>query len=215
MRMIGKIPEGLLNLYGDDDWILSLYLRLRWRLCPFEKIEQLLPKSGRLLDLGCGYGILSNYMALKSRTREVIGIDRSVKRITVAAGSSSEKGNPAFIRCDITELESGLVDGIVLTDFLHHIDYQNQASLLSRCRELLKEDGVLVILEVDNRPLIKYIITLLIDKILNVPDKIYYRDNGTFTKVLREAGFAVTSYAADEGLPLSDRIYVCTRKERA
>src|SRR3989344_4651953 len=119
--MIGPIPKDLENLYDKADWRQKLYVKLRWRLCPFEEVEKYVPQKGKILDLGCGYGILANFLILKSKEREVLGIDGSAERIAVANLSIGDRKNIRFFSQDIKDVAPGSCRGVAMTDFLHHI----------------------------------------------------------------------------------------------
>lgn len=74
------IPTFLYQLYSKSKLWIKIYIKLRWQLCPFEKIERLIPKKARVIDIGCGFGLLANYLALTSEDRAAVGIDFFQKR---------------------------------------------------------------------------------------------------------------------------------------
>ncbi len=63
--MLDRIPPELFRFYSHQGLRVSLYAYLRWRLCPFEEIESHIPKEGKIIDVGCGYGLLAKYMILR------------------------------------------------------------------------------------------------------------------------------------------------------
>ncbi len=128
--MLSRIPLQLLERYKPLSAWESFYLRTRWRLCPFETVESHVPRKGRILDFGCGYGMLSNFLALKSPGRQVLGIDLNEARIEVAKRSS--KGHPevSFQLGDVRDFQGIPFDAVVMTDVLHHIDEDNVRVLL-------------------------------------------------------------------------------------
>ena len=78
------IPYSVYRLYAQSRPSVRIYAKLRWMLCPFKEIEALIPKKANIVDVGCGFGLLANYIAVMSENREILGIDFSVRRIQVA-----------------------------------------------------------------------------------------------------------------------------------
>ncbi len=44
----------------------KLFLHLRWWLTPYERMAVYVPKTGKVLDIGCGHGLLAMEMALSA-----------------------------------------------------------------------------------------------------------------------------------------------------
>lgn len=211
--MIGKIPKELKNLYHRADWTAKLYLELRWRVCPCEEIEKYVPKKGKILDLGSGYGILANFLVLKSEEREVIGIDLSSKRINVAKLSLGNRKNIEFFNQDIKDVALKFCDGVVMTDFLHHIPPAVSQDLFKFIYKKLSPGGKLVIEEVDNVPRWKFFFSFFIDVILNIGEPLYNRPALEWKKILEDFGFRVKIVPAHQGFFLSPVLLICSKDE--
>jgi len=212
--VLSRIPLQLLDRYRPLSTWESFYLRTRWRLCPFELVDSHVPKRGRVLDFGCGYGMLSNFLALKSPGRTVVGIDLNSERIEVAKRSA--KGHPevSFRLGDIRDFQGIPFDAVVMTDVLHHIDEDKVRVLLRIIHSCLSDNGILVVLDVDRSPLRKFYTTYLIDRLLNLTRSLHYRSKEVLVHLLEGSGFQVRHVVpADQDLPLSDVIYLC-RKEK-
>jgi len=212
--VLSRIPIRLLERYRPLSIWESFYLRTRWRLCPFELVESHVPQKGRILDFGCGYGMLSNFLSLKSADRQVLGIDLNRARVEVAKRSS--KGHPevSFQLGDVRDFQGIPFDAVVMTDVLHHIDDDDVRVLLRIIHSCLSDHGTLVVLDVDRSPLRKFYATYLIDRLLNLTRPLHYRSRDLLMLLLGQSGFWVRQVVpADRGLPLSDVIYLC-RKDR-
>lgn len=209
--MLSKIPSELFDFYSNLGLRAVLYARMRWRLCPFEEIEKHVPKEGRIIDVGCGYGLLANFLALRSSKRDVIGIDLSVGRVRVAQKTTDSRTRIRFKLMDALDLRLGEYDTAVMSDFLHHIDCKAQEELLARCYRELPTGSFLIIQEVDDRPRWKYWFAIMSDKILNVGGRQFFRNHRDFRKLLERIGFLVRTKKADRGIPLSDILFMCRK----
>ena len=63
----------MLKLYKPKT--LYLYNRLKFLLFPFKKLEQIVPKTGFIIDLGCSHGLLANFLSITSNEREILGVE--------------------------------------------------------------------------------------------------------------------------------------------
>jgi 2-polyprenyl-3-methyl-5-hydroxy-6-metoxy-1,4-benzoquinol methylase len=208
--MLQRIPSELLKRYKPLSAWESFYLRTRWRLCPFATVESHVPKKGRILDFGCGYGMLSNFLALRSPDRRVLGIDLNRDRIEVAMRSAKGRPEVSFRLGDVRDFQDIPFDAVVMTDVLHHIDEENVRVLLRIIRSCLSDDGLLVVLDVDRFPRRKFFATYLIDRLLNLTRSLHYRSKELLAHLLEGSGFQVRRVVpADQDLPLSDVIYLC------
>lgn len=209
--MLSRIPSGLFKFYSSQGLKVALYAYLRWRLCPFEQIEKYIPREGKIIDIGCGYGLLANFLALKSNRRDVTGVDLSGKRISIAQKTTDNRKKIRFKLVNVLDLQLGKYRAMVMSDFLHHIDYKAQEELLVRCCQKIPPGGLLIIEEVDNRPLWKYWFNIIVDRMLNIGEGIFFRNHQEFRELLERIGFKVSIKKAHKGLPLSDILFICRK----
>ena len=119
----------------------------------------LIPAGNRLLDLGCGQGLLASWLlAARShydggdwpadwppppRIARIDGIEmmpRDVARARAALGDAA-----CFAAGDIRETEFGQADIIVILDVLHYLAFPEQDAVLERVREALRPSGTLLL----------------------------------------------------------------------
>lgn len=110
-------------------------LRLAW-------IESKVPLAGkRVLDVGCGGGILSESMA--RRGAQVKGIDLSDKALKVAQLHALESGVALDYESvsaeELAEREAGLYDVVTCMEMLEHVP--EPASVVEACARLVKPGG--------------------------------------------------------------------------
>ena len=117
-------------------------LRLEWIKA---LINAAAPESAlanqRVIDIGCGGGILAESMAINGA--EVTGIDLSEKSLTVAKLHSLESGVPVtYLKTSAEEMaaDSGEVfDVVTCMEMLEHVP--NPASVVQACADLVKPGG--------------------------------------------------------------------------
>jgi predicted unusual protein kinase regulating ubiquinone biosynthesis (AarF/ABC1/UbiB family) len=132
------------------------HVRVRWWTAPFVAIDAAVPQKGRILEVGCGHGLLSAFLALSSAGREVCGIDIDEHKVLLARGAASNLAEgEARLRFDHAspgELPSGQWDAIVVADVLYLLDSRAKRSLLAELVERLAPDGQLIVKETDTAP---------------------------------------------------------------
>lgn len=210
-----KIIKQTIALYHHYGW-KKYFARLRFWYAPFVEIEKLLPKKGTIVDLGCAEGILTSYAALSSKDRQMIGIDIDAKRIK----QSPHLKNAIFKHGDVTKTSFPKSDALVVFHVLHHMEsLKTQEDFIQKCHEQLKPSGLLIIIEVNVRPTLKYLMTWFTDRILvawvfekNIYAKIFFRKKSDWEKLLSQAGFNVKTITPPDRGPFSNIIFVCSPK---
>ncbi len=150
LETVDYFRDQLLASYVYKGPVLEWYARVKVALeknyAPFDK---LLPKQGKILDLGCGYGFLAQMLEMRSEERNVFGMDYDVEKITVAQ-YAREKENVSFSAGNALEFTGNDYDAIVMSDLLHYLPKESQQALLQRSVEALSENGMLVLRDGDS-----------------------------------------------------------------
>lgn len=149
-RPVGRHRKVLMRNYLYFNPALEWYVRIKTRLEDnYLPIHRLLPEKGKILDLGCGYGMMSFMLRLLSPEREITGIDFDEKKITVAKASPLCTPGIQFIHADITTFDFGQYDAILLTDVLHYLPLEKQQLVLDQCLSALRPGGLLIVRDGD------------------------------------------------------------------
>jgi 2-polyprenyl-6-hydroxyphenyl methylase/3-demethylubiquinone-9 3-methyltransferase len=201
----------LLALYRGASLARRLELKLRLRICPFEIVADHLPLEGRILDLGCGYGLLSHLLAMRSPERQVLGLDISAERVATSQDAGRGLANVAFRQGDVTLVEFGRPDSMVMNDLLHHIPHTHQIPLLAKCYEALPPEGVLIIKDVDKSVLWKYVWNYAHDFLKNRNLPFYCLDSPILSALLELVGFQVEITHLDDGYAYPHVLYHCVK----
>ena len=129
---------------------LEWYMRIKTRVEKNYKVfDELLPGSGSILDIGCGYGFLSHMLSFTAAERQVKGIDYDADKVAVANHCFSKRSVVNFEAADVTTFEMHSYDGIVMSDVLHYLAPEDQETVLKRCLASLKPGGVFILKDGD------------------------------------------------------------------
>jgi SAM-dependent methyltransferase len=140
----------------------------------------LLQSRTRILDLGCGQGLLAAWLLAAARCcelgqwpadwppaprpRSIRGIElmrRDVERAQRALGAGS-----GVVQGDIRSAEFGAADAVVILDVLHYMDLEPQRQVLARVRAALPIGGLLLLRVCDAGGGFRFDYTQWIDKVV-------------------------------------------------
>ena len=169
-----------LGLWKQSSRSTRLHTAIRWWTAPFEALETEIPRSGKILEVGCGHGMLATFLALASEDRTVVGVDIDAQKIELAQESvRSLRPGEATISFEhrpsgeILTIEGGW-DAIVFADVLYLIAPEDRSRLLSDCIAALAPGGCLIVKEVNTEPRIKAFVAqfqeFLATKVLRITD---------------------------------------------
>lgn len=163
-------------------------------ILPLEKIAEVVPQSGTILDVGCGYGLLDLYLATNYPERQVIGSELNGKRVSIAKKISENITNLKFYEKNLLDRnEIKQVDCVILIDLLHHVTYEQQNDLLQSVSSILPVGGKLIIKDMNDHPIFKYYWNLWHDKLMTGFDKLYFIGSKNLINKLESHGFSVKS----------------------
>ncbi|HEY3139506.1 MAG TPA: class I SAM-dependent methyltransferase [Acidimicrobiales bacterium] len=144
--------------YRDAPRREQLHVAGRWRSCPFAAVEARVPDNGRVLDIGCGHGLFSLYLAMASPDRQVTGIDVDRKKIELAiqAAKTAELGNVQFEVAEPRDLPTGSWDAVTIVDVLYLLGIDLARRLVTAGAAAVAPGGIMLVKEMDERPRWKY-----------------------------------------------------------
>ncbi|MBO9621474.1 MAG: class I SAM-dependent methyltransferase [Sphingomonas sp.] len=100
----------------------------------------------RVLDIGCGWGGMALYLHAKTGA-EVLGITLSEEQLKVARRRADEAGVADKVRFELIDYRAmtGQFDRIVSVGMFEHVGPAFYPTFFRKCRELLTEDGVMLL----------------------------------------------------------------------
>lgn len=182
------MPPELLKLYPSLQ--LRLRILIRWLILPLPKINKTLPTSGRILDVGCGYGLTTLYFALANPNRYLVGSDINSVRINLAQKISRYFANVKFVEQNLVG-DTDNFDTVIAIDLLHHLSLSDQKVFFSNVRSVLKPGGLLIIKEMNTVPKLKYYFNYLHDKLAYFKSSTNYLSPLKLSQLLIGSGFHI------------------------
>ncbi|MFH1874261.1 MAG: class I SAM-dependent methyltransferase [Pseudomonadota bacterium] len=210
-KIIGNI------ISGYDSKIVKAYCWCRFKILHqrfLEEIEQYLPKQGKVLDIGSGFGLFSLYYAQKHPELTIYGIDLDLSRTNQAKQIAAKLSikNVEYINADVRDfnLESNY-DGVYMLDIIHHIPPDEVKELLKKISYQLKPNSRLIIKDVDTEPAYKLWFTHILDKIMYPGTIIHYWKRSEIMQLLQDLGFKVYYHYMIDFLPYPHIMYICEK----
>ena len=211
--------EPILNVIGAyDDRIVRAYcwgrfwiLRQRF----LDEISQYLPPAGRVLDLGCGFGLFSLYYASVRPGLVIEGVDLNPRRIAMARAAALKLGlgNARYEVGNVTDFRGGrLFDAAYMLDIVHHIPSEAVRPLLEQLAQVLPPGGRLLVKDVERRPAYKRWFTHALDWLMDPGSPVRYWAGEELQGLLEEVGFTVYRHLMVDFLPYPHILYVCERR---
>ena len=139
-----------------DDRIVRAYCWGRFGILRqrfLDEIGQYLPARGRVLDVGCGFGLFSLYYASVCPRLAIEGLDLNPRRIEMARAAAGRLGlaNVSYEVGDACDFRGGtLFDAVYMLDIVHHVPEDAVRPLLEQLAKVLPPGGRLLIKDVDS-----------------------------------------------------------------
>ena len=169
------------RLYHPDYYLSDCEGHSEFRRTKGRKLSRRLAKCVELtqarpgalwIDLGCGRGEIARHLA--ARGVRVIGVDPSCAALEIATGRCVERpgnrgttepasGEPCFVRAfgEHLPIRDDVVDGIVLSDVVEHLEPKALDRLLLESKRVLRPGGRVVIHTQPNLWLVQLTVPLL------------------------------------------------------
>jgi len=187
----------------------------------------LLEDSARILDLGCGQGLLASWLLAAQAARlagkwpaewppppahpELLGVEinpREVARARAALGARA-----CIVHGDIRHVDYGSVDAIVILDVLHFTDRASQEAVLGRARAALKPHGLLLLRVGDAEGGMGFGLSKLVDRIVALArrhrlPRLTCRPAREWRALLTALGFLTEALPMSQGTPFANVLLI-------
>jgi predicted TPR repeat methyltransferase len=178
----------------------------------------ILPVMGKIVDLGCGRGIL---LALLTTARKLNMSDTS--QLAFQGIELSEMN--AEIARNTLGSDADIVDGdicsqvlpncraVILIDVLMYLHKEEQEALLQKVANALEPEGLLIIREADATKSLAFFITWLSERCCAMArghwrQHNFYRSQKDWISLLAQLGFSVVTFPMSQGTPFANFLFV-------
>ena len=143
-----------LRAYRNAPWQARLHTWVRWHSAPFAAVEAAVPRTGRILEIGCGHGLFCTYLALTDLDRTVVGVDIDAQKIDQAqqVGDRFAGDRLRFEHTGSGSVPAGPWNAVVIIDMLYLLPAERQRDLLAAAAAELAPGGVLLVKEMGTAP---------------------------------------------------------------
>lgn len=186
----------------ERSYAVIRFLILRVKLLAV--MDLLLPAEGRILDVGCGFGLWSAYFGQMQPARRILGLDLSTRRVEMARRVVAQVGVQAsFEAADVRDARVlGPFEAAYVLDVLHHVPRADQRAVLEKLRDLLVPGGMLIVKDITTEPWYGLKFTELLDRVMvGMDEELAYRHHREWQSLLEELGFSVRVVRVPDVLP--------------
>ncbi len=204
----------------------KLFLHLRWWLTPYERMAAYVPKSGKVLDVGCGHGLLAMEMAIYEPNRTVLATDHDVARIDLARQAGKNISNLQFEVSTGSPVADAPTDGkfaaIMMIDFLHYFSPEQQDAMIAKAFANLENGGWLLAREVNQQGGLISKLNQLYEKMatmtgftqsntIKAKENLSFKSQSGWEAKFAEHGFKVRSEPCSSPI-FADILYICEKR---
>jgi SAM-dependent methyltransferase len=178
-------------------------------------MDLLLRDEGRILDVGCGFGLFAAYFAQTQPRRRIVGVDPSARRIGLARHLCTQLGlgNHVFVQGDIRDAPlEGRFDAVYVLDVMHHLPRGDQRAVLQRLCSLLAPGGLLLLKDITTEPRFGLLFTEALDRaVVGFRAPLAYRHHTDWGRILTDLGFYVRMVRVPDVLPYPHVVISATK----
>jgi SAM-dependent methyltransferase len=230
---INSIIDAAILPYAQAGRPVHRFVRGKLRYDPVYRAilkNGLLPNEGRLIDLGCGLGILAALLTearnqhhagnwnpdwpTPPQSLELLGVELLEQKVETAKQALGDRA--AIFQGDICTFEFPDCSAAILLDVLMYLNAAEQQQVLQKIARTLQPGGILLLREGNAAGGLRHYVTSLAEHICCVWrgqgwQALHYRSMSEWIALLEELGFSVASLPMSQGTPFSNVLFRATR----
>jgi 2-polyprenyl-3-methyl-5-hydroxy-6-metoxy-1,4-benzoquinol methylase len=195
--------------YREEGLPTRLHVVVRALTCPFSALLDRFPRTGSVLDVGCGHGLLVNLLSRDPSRRglKICGIDHDSAKIETARRSALP--GVEFSTRVLDDFPEASFDAVSIFDVLYTVRRDAWSGILAGSSRVLRPGGLLIVKEVVDRPRWKYW-AIMAQETLSVTlfgitkgDRPHFESPGVYRAAIVDAGLRIA-----EERPLSSANWI-------
>ena len=206
--------EALIQNYIYKGPVVEWYIRIKVKMeRNYRLFNRLIPAQGQITDIGCGFGPLCYMLSMLSEDRDILGIDYDEDKIALAQHGWLRNEHLQFRHGNALEYPLPESDVFILNDMLHYMSYEHQRTLLLKCADRLRSQGMIIIRDGNSANTSKHRLTrfteLLSTRIFNfnrTAGELYFTTETQLREIAVTCGMAVEIIPNDKYT--SNTIYI-------
>lgn len=165
-----------------------MFVRLRWHIAPFEWVLPHIKSTDRILEIGCGHGLLANFIKFHHPDAAIVATDSNASKIALACRTIQERNGLEFLAVPGFPRTEGSFDAILFFDLLHHCPQEEHQALLLQAKDRLRPGGRIIVKEMFKEFSLPHFLNWLHDKIVTLGEKTHYRKAQEWIALANQAG---------------------------
>lgn len=208
-----EISAALLKFYPNVTGFEKFILKWRPYICPFHEILRRVPQNAKVLDVGCGIGIMPVLLSVTGRTKSIVGCDTSEKAINIARSADY----PTDVDIDIRHLPppinwpSEKFGSVLCIDVFHHVPALQQREFVTRLVSVCAQNSTLIFKDISPFPWWKAAANTIHDFIV-AKQCVNYRSEQTVLAWFRSEGLEIIEHIRLDQLWYSHFLIVAQKK---
>lgn len=194
-RAAGRFAYGLARgkLRGDPAYAAALHA--------------LRETEGRLVDVGCGRGLLLAALREAGTALDLVGIERDAKAAATARVALGDEA--AIVVADAASSSVPPCDAAAILDVLHYLDVGAQERLLDEVARALRPGGLLLVREADASAGAGFLAVRFSERLATIlrgdPFRPFrYRTLAAWSETLERRGFRTSARPMGSGTPFAN-----------
>jgi uncharacterized protein len=195
------------RLYRYQGKFVEQFVHWKMKADPmFALLDRVVPRSGFVLDLGCGHGLATHWLAHLTGQRTFLGVDYDDDKIRIAQRSAPQHRRITFELRDILNWEYPPCDVVLLLDVLHYWTPEKQELILRKARRALRPGGRLILREgfraesAEHHRIARWEVFATRAGLNKTVEGLHFQSMTELTSALQRAGFAQWKIQAGTGL---------------
>jgi SAM-dependent methyltransferase len=180
--------------------------------------RNILPNQGKILDLGCGRGILLALLTTLRHSNSALdsqleyqGFELSEKTAQIARNTLGMDAD--IVNADVRSKDLPDCQAVLLLDVLMYMPNEDQEALLQKLSRVLQPNGVLIVREADAGSGLPFVITWLAERVCALArghwrQRYGYRSKQEWNRLLEQLGFKVEMSPMSQGTPFANVLFV-------